>query len=621
VKKHFFKYRRIIKFSIDSVGWISATVVAYLIRLDGFPSGYVTQMLLVTGLLAPVKIASVWFFRTHRQAWRNTSFADLFRLNRMVGLVSILFLTGVLLLRNTYAVPFSIPVLDFLLGVIILCSFRAAVRFLIKYRVPNKKPGSSKKRVLIVGAGESGSNVVREMLKHPKEGLKPVAFLDDDKQKQGQEVNGIPVVDAISEMPIVAEELSVDEILIAMPSETGDTIRRVVEVARSTGIHYRIIPGLYDLVSGKVTIKQIREVDVEDLLRRKQVELQTDRIREYVEQKAILVTGAGGSIGSEIVRQISRFNPRKVILVGRGENSIYELICQLNREYKNLNVIPRICDIRDWESLSYIFRSEKPDVIYHAAAHKHVPLMEQNPSQAILNNVKGTQNLINLAVDHHVSHFINISTDKAVNPSSIMGATKRISEHIVQQAANRLQNARVFVSVRFGNVLGSRGSVIPVFKRQIEEGGPVTVTHPDMVRYFMTIPEASQLVLQAGALNQNGAIYLLDMGEPVNIEQMARDLIRLSGFEPDKDIEIKYTGVRPGEKLFEELSTDRENLEETVHEKIYISKLNGGYPNLDTHLESLFSAAKDRDKKSIEMEIKRIIPSFREHLAAMAESA
>lgn len=621
MKRKIFKYRGIIKFVIDSLGWIGMTIVAYLIRLDGSPSGYVSQMLLVTGLLAPFKMGAVWLFRTHKQAWRNTSFADLFRIIRMAGMVSGLFFIAVLLFRNTYAVPYSIPVLDLLLGVFFLFSCRAAVRFIIKYRVKTETSDFDKKRVLIVGAGESGSKVVREMLKHPKEGLNPVAFLDDDSQKIGQEINGVPVYGPISGMKAMVEKLSIHEILIAMPSETGDTIRRVVEFARSTGIRHRIIPGLYDLVSGKVTIKQIRDVDVEDLLRREQVELQTTQIREYVEDKTILVTGAGGSIGSEIVRQISRFNPARIILLGRGENSIYELVCELERDFKGLTTVPKICDIRDRSSLQFIFDSEKPDVVYHAAAHKHVPLMEQNPSQAILNNVKGTQNLVDLSVDCGVSHFINISTDKAVHPSSIMGATKRISEHIVQEAANRFQHGRVFVSVRFGNVLGSRGSVIPVFKRQIEDGGPVTVTHPDMVRYFMTIPEASQLVLQAGALNQNGVVYLLDMGEPVNIEQMARDLIRLSGFEPDKEIEIEYTGVRPGEKLFEELSTDQESLEKTGHQKIFISKINGSYPNLDAHLESLFLAAKARDKHRIEMEIKRIIPSFRDHLAAIAESA
>jgi FlaA1/EpsC-like NDP-sugar epimerase len=395
-----------------------------------------------------------------------------------------------------------------------------------------------------------------------------------------------------------------------MPSETGDVIRRVVDKASSTNARYRIIPPFTDLLSGKVSISQLREVDVEDLLKRKPVSLSTDAIERYIEGRRILVTGAGGSIGSEIIRQISRFNPKHVIFLGRGENSIHQLVREINEFYPNLDYCIRITDVRDYQSLRKIFQNDKPEVIFHAAAHKHVPLMEENPSQAILNNVLGTKNLVELALENEVSHFVNISTDKAVNPTSVMGASKRIAEHIVEWGASEAGESNTFVSVRFGNVLGSRGSVVPIFKDQIKKGGPITVTHPDMIRYFMTIPEASQLVLQAGALNNNGAVFVLDMGEPVNIQQMARDLIRLSGLEPDKDIEIEFSGIREGEKLYEELLTAEEGTDMTQHEKIFMARKTEVLSNLQERIENLHRVALEGDKDQIKSEIYNMVPTY-----------
>jgi FlaA1/EpsC-like NDP-sugar epimerase len=405
-------------------------------------------------------------------------------------------------------------------------------------------------------------------------------------------------------------QFKIDEILIAMPSESGEVIRRVVDEARKTDAKYRIIPSIYDLISGKVTINQIRNVDVEDLLRRKPVELNSDIIKNYTKDKIILVTGAGGSIGSEIVRQLSRFEPQKVVLLGRGENSIHQLMNEIQYNFSSLNYATEIGDIRDKQTMERLFQKYKPQVVFHAAAHKHVPLMEANPEQAIFNNVCGTQNLVQLAIDFGVTHFVNISTDKAVNPTSVMGATKRISEQIVQWGANQTDNGEVFVSVRFGNVLGSRGSVIPKFKEQIKRGGPISITHPDMVRYFMTIPEASQLVMQAGALNMNGSVFVLDMGEPVSIETMARDLITLSGFEPDKDIEIEYTGMRPGEKLFEELLTAEEGTDMTQHEKIYVAKSLDVLGDISHKLDQLEQVAHDGDHERIKQSIKDLVPTY-----------
>jgi FlaA1/EpsC-like NDP-sugar epimerase len=528
----------------------------------------------------------------------------------MVTAVACTFFFIVIFLRDIYVIPISIPILELLLGIPALASIRAAARFFIKYRQSSPGDSNEKQRILIVGAGESGTMAAREMLKHPREKMLPVAFLDDDLSKQKQKILGIPVKGTIDDMPQIVPKMKIDEVLIAMPSESGEIIRGVVEKARKAKVRYRIIPGIYDLVSGKVTINQIRKVDVADLLRRKPVILNSEDIKNCIEDRTILVTGAGGSIGSEIVRQISRFNPGHVILLGRGENSIHQLISQIRSEFQHLDYCTRICDVRDFNSLDIIFKKYKPDVVYHAAAHKHVPLMEDNPAQAILNNVIGTQNLIKLSLQYQISHFVNISTDKAVNPTSVMGASKRISEHIVEWGATRAVENSVYVSVRFGNVLGSRGSVIPLFKDQIKRGGPVTITHPDMVRYFMTIPEASQLVLQAGALNQNGAVYLLDMGEPVNIEQMARDLIKLSGLEPDVDIKITYTGIRPGEKLYEELLTADEGIHSTRHNKIFLSHKNGVLPDLETRLKKLHEVAMEGDEDKVRREIQSLVPTF-----------
>ena len=611
MKEKLFERRSILKFVIDVVIWSSITLLAYVLRLDGNLTGYGMQILLVGSSLAVVKTLAIWFFGTHHQSWRNTSYADLFTLLKVVSIVSVPYLFLVLVLRNEYSIPLSIPIIEFLLSVPALITVRGIARFIMKYRTSGAGKYSDQKRVLIAGAGESGTMVAREMLKHPDENLLPVAFLDDDLSKQNQKIMGIPVMGTILDIQLVVKRMRIDEIIIAMPSESGDAIRRVVELARKTDADYRIIPGIYDLLSGKVSISQIRNVDVEDLLRRKPVSLNTDQIKAYVKNRRILVTGAGGSIGSEIVRQISRFNPEHVIFLGRGENSIHQLVREINRDIPHLSYSIRIGDVRDDVSMEKIFKEDRPEVVFHAAAHKHVPLMEENPSQAVFNNIEGTRNLVNLALDYRVKYFVNISTDKAVNPTSVMGASKRIAEHIVEWGASQATNGEVFVSVRFGNVLGSRGSVIPIFRDQIRRGGPVTVTHPDMTRYFMTIPEAAQLVLQAGALNDNGAVFVLDMGEPVNIEQMARDLIKLSGFEPDVDINIKYTGIRRGEKMYEELLTAEEGTDMTQHEKIFEARKTGVLSRLQERLNSLKNVAEGGDSDAIKEEIKSIVPSYK----------
>ncbi|WP_290968051.1 nucleoside-diphosphate sugar epimerase/dehydratase [Gracilimonas sp.] len=610
MKNKIFEHKSFFKGVADIVIWTGITLLAFLLRLDGDLSGYLTTALLATGILFLVKFALIYYMGSYRQSWRNTGFNDIFHIVAMVSILTVPYTIIVLLGRSVINLPLSIPIIEFFLSILALTSLRAGTRFFIKYRIPRVNNHGETRRILIAGAGESGTLVAKEMLKNKDAQMQPVAFVDDDLSKRTQKFMGIPVKGTVFDIPNIVRRMNIDEIIIAMPSESGDVIRRVVEKSRQTDASYRIIPPLYDLLCGKVSISQIRNVDVEDLLRRKPIQLETQEIRSYIQNKKVLVTGAGGSIGSEIVRQISRFNPKHVILLGRGENSIHQLVREIDNEIPDLKYCIRICDVRDLTTLSKIFENEQPEVVFHAAAHKHVPLMEENPSQAIFNNVMGTRNLVNLSVEHRVSHFVNISTDKAVNPTSVMGASKRIAEHIVEWGSSQAKNGEIFVSVRFGNVLGSRGSVIPIFKDQIRKGGPVTVTHPDMVRYFMTIPEASQLVLQAGALKNNGAVYVLDMGDPVNIEQMARDLIKLSGFEPDVDIKIEHTGIRPGEKLFEELLTAEEGTDMTRHEKIFMARKHGVLDNLGQRLNQLKKVAEDGNKELIKEAIYNFVPTY-----------
>jgi FlaA1/EpsC-like NDP-sugar epimerase len=610
--KKFNRYRDISKFLLETIVWSLVTVIAFLLRLDGNLAGFESEVIWSAGTLLILKSASILYFGTFRQSWRNTGFRDLFTLLRSVLIVSIIFLVGTIAFRGTgsFTIPLSVPLIELALSLLVLSGLRVATRFYFVYRNPNKVTNENSKRVLIAGAGESGNMAAREMFRHPEAGLKPVAFLDDDKSKHGQKFLGLPVVGTIDDMKKAVEHLNIDQILIAMPSESGKVIRRVVDYAGTTGVRYKIIPSIYDLISGKVTINQIRNVDVEDLLRRKPVELNMSLIEGYIAKRTVLVTGAGGSIGSEIVKQLTRFNPDNVILLGRGENSIHQLVNEIEFSFPDLNYSIQIADVRDEGTMERVFKTYRPEVIFHAAAHKHVPLMEANPEQAILNNVLGTRNLVNMAVKYNVVHFVNISTDKAVNPTSVMGASKRISEQIVQWGASQAKGNQSFVSVRFGNVLGSRGSVIPKFKEQIKRGGPVSITHPDMVRYFMTIPEASQLVLQAGALNMNGSVYVLDMGDPVNIENMARDLIVLSGLEPDKDIKIEYTGIRPGEKLYEELLTAEEGTDMTHHEKIYVARSVDLIDNLEEQLNTLIDIAKNGTREEVKHTIKEMLPTY-----------
>jgi len=561
------------KLALDVGLFTLATLSAFAVRFDGAVPD-TRPVLVALALSLPLKTLAALALGLPKRSWSSLTFRDL---GGLLALAVIVTLPGTLMLivfGEAAGIPRSIAVLDGTFTFFLMAGVRALVRYRHEQTVATLIGPDYRKRVLVVGAGEAGALAVRELLKHPETGIKPVAFLDDDPIKHGQRVSTVPVLGPVSMAKDVIVERKIDEVLIAMPSKGGKVVREVIDQVREArpNMVYKIVPGIYELLSGKVDVRRIREVDIDDLLGREPVKLDTDSILDYLSGKRVMITGAGGSIGSELVRQICRFNPAELILFGHGENSIYALERELDRDWPEIKYHGVIGAIQNGARLDYVFSRYRPDVVFHAAAHKHVPLMEENPEEAVFNNIIGSRNLINLALKHGVTHFVNISTDKAVNPTSVMGASKRMVEYLVQDAARRAGAHQTFVSVRFGNVLGSRGSVIPIFKSQIAAGGPVTVTHPDMVRYFMTIPEAAQLVLQASGNGKNGEVYILDMGEPVRIVDLARDLIRLSGLEPDVDIPIQFTGMRPGERLVEVLMTEAERTDQTPHEKIFVAR-------------------------------------------------
>ena len=597
------------KFSADLFLWTALTPVAFLFRFEHHWMGYLSQVrfLLFAGLF--VKAFALWAFGVPRRSWRKVSILDLQNLFIAVLTVTGFYGMAALFFQPVLGVPRSIPFIEGMLAILVLGGARLAVRLVFENRQAVLVK-SECRRTLIAGAGEAGTMIARELLRHPESGLLPVAFLDDDPGKRHERYMGLKVLGSINDLPKVAASVKADNVLIAIPSAPGDVVRRIVGLAKQASLEYRIIPGIYEILSGDVSVSQIREIDLEDLLRRDPVRLDTGAISGYLVGQTVLVTGAGGSIGSEIVRQVARFRPEKVLLLGRGENSLFNIQQELVTSHPELDFQVLVCDVRDADRLRYLFGLHLPDVVFHAAAHKHVPMMEENPDEAILNNVFGTKNLVDLALDYGATRFVNISTDKAVNPTSVMGASKRIAEKVVKNASSLCEDHQAFVSVRFGNVLGSRGSVVPIFREQIRRGGPVTVTHPDMTRYFMTIPEAAQLVLQAGGQARNGSVYVLDMGEPVRILDLAHDLIRLSGFEPGRDIPVTFTGLRRGEKLYEELLTAEEGVTATHHKKIHVANNGVILPDFEEKLRKVRAAALTRDEFAIRKAIYALVPTF-----------
>jgi len=505
-------------------------------------------------------------YKLYKKAWEYASVNELAAILKAVS-QSIL-ATCVVQVALIGSVYFRMLAITWMLHVLLIGGTRLSWR--LSSPAVARKP-SHKKRTLIVGAGSGGTMIVRQLLSSRETDLVPVAFVDDNPNKRNLDILGVPVVGSLTDIERITREMRISTILIAIPSLRRRELARIYEECAKTAAKTQILPMIEDIVSGKVSVNQVRDVQVEDLLGREPVEMDMDKISEYVTGKIILVTGAGGSIGSEICRQVARFRPEMLVLLGHGENSIYSIEMELREQFKDsgIKLVPEIADLQDAAKMTAVMKTYRPDVVYHAAAHKHVPLMERNPEEAVKNNIIGTMNAASAASASGVRTFVMISTDKAVNPTSVMGAAKRLAEMIIQDLDQR--SFTKFVAVRFGNVLGSRGSVIPLFKKQIEKGGPVTVTHPDMIRYFMTIPEASRLVIQAGALARGGEIFVLDMGDPVKITDLAVNLIRLSGNSVE-DIGIEYSGIRPGEKLFEELLGKDEVHEEQVYPKIYVGK-------------------------------------------------
>jgi len=600
-----------LKFAIDVFLWALAGFLAFGLRLEGWPAPYWKTILYYLLLSLPLKSILVWAYGLHLQAWSRFGFRDLWRLGQAVAVGTLLHFLGTLLLGETLGMPRSVPLLEG--GVAFL--LMGVVRFLVRrYWERTRASGAEGTRVLIVGAGDAGSMVARELLRHPEAGLLPVGFLDDDPNKRGQTLMGLKVWGPLDQLPAAGRALGAEEVLIAMPSAPGSVVRKVVELARRAGVRYRILPALYEVVSKEITASYIREVRLEDLLRREPVKLDVAAIASYLQDRVVMVTGAGGSIGSEIVRQVARFAPKQVLLVGKGENSLFLLEEELKDRFPSLFYKVLVADVRDRERMDYLFRTYQPEVVFHAAAHKHVPMMEANPDEAVFNNVVGTRNVVQLCLDYGVERLVNISTDKAVNPTSVMGASKRVAEMVVAWGASRAGVHQHLVSVRFGNVLGSRGSVVPIFMEQIRNRKPVTVTHPEVKRYFMTIPEAAQLVLQAGGLGGKGTVYVLDMGEPIRIVDLARDLIRLAGLEPERDIPIIFTGLRPGEKLFEELLTAEDGVVDSPHPKIFVARINGVPEDFEDLLEDLLQAARSRDGARIREAFRRLVPTYKPYV-------
>lgn len=559
-------------------------------------------------ILTFIKIFTFYIFKLYNSLWKFASVDELMEVVE-ASIVSNLISVSYLIVRDQM-LPISVGLMVPVLDMVLIGGSRFSYRALRRLVNRRKLGGNDVKRVLIVGAGAAGAMVIKELRNHDTLQSKPVAIVDDDPLKRDLTINGVPVLGCRGDIPYICEKENIDGIIIAIPSAKKGDIRKIVEQCKKTKCKIKILPGVYELIDGKVSVNKIRDVEIEDLLGREEIKLDMGKICGYLKGKKVLVTGGGGSIGSELCRQIARFKPKELVILDIYENNAYDIQNELLRKYRDLNFKVLIASIRDKYRIEEIMDSERPDVVFHAAAHKHVPLMEENPQEAIKNNVFGTLNVVQAADKYGVKKFVQISTDKAVNPTNVMGATKRICEMIIQ-SINSVSKTE-FVAVRFGNVLGSNGSVIPLFKKQIAEGGPVTVTHPDVIRYFMTIPEACQLVIQAGAMAKGGEIFILDMGEPVKIMDLAKDLIKLSGFEPGVDMEIKITRLRPGEKLYEELLLDEEGVSQTSHNKIFIGKpIFNDYNYLLGKLEWLRVLSEFRDEEKIKDYLEEIVPTYR----------
>ncbi len=599
-----------------------AYIGAFLLRLNfdlSDPSviASIKQTILVIIL---IKMFLFYFFNLYRGMWRYTGIVDLINLIK-AATVSALAITFAIFQMRVFS-PRSIVIIDWCLTIILVGGLRLFIRWYYWQSAKNGEREHSSiwaqlfsgirrdpkaKKLLIVGAGDAGERLLRGLRANSKMNYQPVGFLDDDPKKANRLMHGVPVLGDTTILTEIALRYNIDEVLIAIPFATHKKMRQIVEDCKKAGVDFKIVPTLNEIIDGKISINSVREVTYRDLLGREPIKLDEKKIIETVASKNILVTGAAGSIGSELCRQIAKFNPNKLILYERAESPLYDLEMELTHHFPDLNIIPVLGDIQNIEELFNTFSTHHPHVIFHAAAYKHVPMMERHPWEAVKNNIGGTRNLLQITERFRAERFVLVSTDKAVNPTSVMGATKKVAEQLVQLYASRYNIRTKFMVVRFGNVLGSVGSVVPLFRKQIKRGGPVTVTHPEITRYFMSIPEACQLILQAGAMGNGGEIFVLNMGKPIKILDIAEDVIRLSGFEPYKDIDIEFIGLRPGEKLHEELVGEDEEVVVSEHEKIFVIKGNGKELNtLENKVEQILAVCNLQDRKAIKEHLKNL---------------
>ncbi|MFC1820934.1 polysaccharide biosynthesis protein [Thermodesulfobacteriota bacterium] len=622
----FFHKNLYIIFIFDIILVAFSWYFAYLLRFNFALSQdtlYTLQRILP--LIIVIKLLIFYFFDLYQGMWRYTSLADLMGILKACSSASLVIVLMILFVHGFSDFPRSIFIIDWFLTLFLISGSRIGVRLyfwlgvgdesarlrwkgFLPLLVTSKHQG---KKLLIIGAGDCGEKISREIHDNPHLGYHVMGFIDDDPLKANLRIHGIPVLGNTDDIQSFTKQVDIEELLIAMPSVSSKDMRNIVTRCEESGIPFKTVPGMGELINGRVTVKAIRDVSYRDLLGREPVDLDEERIGRYLKGKRILITGAGGSIGSELCRQLCRYSPESIILYERAESPLYEIELELKENFQYVNIASKLADILDLMQLEKVFDEERPQVVFHAAAYKHVPMLEMNPWEAISNNVVGTRNVIEIAREFQVERFVLVSTDKAVRPANVMGASKRLAELLVQAQNGCGLSDTKFITVRFGNVVGSVGSVVPLFKRQIEKGGPVTVTHPEITRYFMTIPEACQLILQAGSMGKGGEIYILDMGVPIKIADMAEDLIRLSGFEPHVDVNIKYIGLRPGEKLSEELTTDDEGIDRTSHEKIMIVR--GPVCEIDTlngKLDQIMELIIKQDGEGIRMTLKEMLPEY-----------
>lgn len=605
-------------FILDSAIILISIFTAYYLRFGrNLTYNYIEVFLYMSPFVIAGKVAILYLFGFYKSMWRYAGIYELMNLFMALSISNGIVIIAIYL--GHLMVPRSIYVMTLFIELFLFGISRFSPKIFRRINLNDVVFFFSKsklRKVMIVGAGEAGSILIQEYMDNPHMRIKPICLIDDDPAKLKRYISGVPVVGTREDISVCAVENSIDEIIIAIPSAKSSEIRKIIEECRETSCSLKILPGISELhdVKGdirEVLVKKIRNIDVNDLLGRDKVKLDETEVSSYIKGKTVLITGAGGSIGSELSRQVAKYKPYKMILVDINENNLYNLEDELKYSYPNIEKHFIIASVRDNERIDSIFRGHNPQVVFHSAAHKHVPLMEYSPGEAVKNNVFGTLNVVESSVKYEAEKFILISSDKAVNPTNVMGATKRLCEIIVQ-AHNDISKTE-FVAVRFGNVLGSSGSVIPLFKKQIERGGPVTVTHPDIIRYFMTITEAVQLVMESAAMARGGEIFVLDMGEPVKIDKLARDLIRLSGLEPGKDIEIVYTGLRPGEKLYEELLADGMSVDKTCKEKIFVENpQNHDLNGIINDIIKLEQVVND-DVDDIKSALKAIVPTYAEN--------